>query len=113
MASTAFTTFTKFDPRAFLENQAQGDTPAKPAKPVKAVEPECAGLATLATLAGGQSEAENLAPTPDTWADAQEERAAIVEYDGGVPRPWAEALARLDPARGRRPTYRRGAGCSS
>jgi len=26
-----------------------------------------------------------------------EERAAIIEYDGGVPRPWAEALAGLDP----------------
>jgi hypothetical protein len=29
---------------------------------------------------------------------AFEERAAIVEFDGGAPRPWAEALARLDPA---------------
>jgi hypothetical protein len=41
------------------------------------------------------------APVPvarnDTWTDAQEERAAIVEYDGGAPRAWAEALARLDP----------------
>ena len=27
-----------------------------------------------------------------------EERAAIIEYDGGGPRTWAEALARLDPA---------------
>ena len=35
----------------------------------------------------------------ETWSDAEEERAAIVEYDGGVSRPWAEALARLDPAR--------------
>ena len=33
------------------------------------------------------------------WSDAEEERAAIVEYDGGVLRPWAEALARLDPGR--------------
>jgi hypothetical protein len=33
----------------------------------------------------------------DTWADAEEERAAIVEYDGGAPKAWAEALARLDP----------------
>jgi hypothetical protein len=32
------------------------------------------------------------------WGDAQEERAAIVEYDGGAPRNWAEALARLDPS---------------
>ena len=33
------------------------------------------------------------------WSNTEEERAAIVEYDGGAPRPWAEALARLDPAR--------------
>jgi hypothetical protein len=30
--------------------------------------------------------------------DVEEERAAIAEYDGGAPRAWAEALARLDPA---------------
>ena len=33
------------------------------------------------------------------WGDTNEERAAIAEYDGGAPRAWAEALARLDPAR--------------
>lgn len=33
----------------------------------------------------------------DAWADTEEERAAIVEYDGGVPRVWAEGFARLDP----------------
>jgi hypothetical protein len=32
------------------------------------------------------------------WSDAEEERAAIVEHDGGAPRAWAEALARLDSA---------------
>ena len=32
-------------------------------------------------------------------AAAFEERAAIAEYDGGAPRVWAEALARLDPSR--------------
>ena len=36
---------------------------------------------------------------PDAWTDAQEERAAIVEHDGGVPRDWAEGFARLDPTR--------------
>jgi hypothetical protein len=35
----------------------------------------------------------------DTWPDEQEERAAIIEHDGGVPHAWAEALARLDPAK--------------
>lgn len=33
----------------------------------------------------------------DGWVDAEDERAAIVEYDAGIARPWAEALARLDP----------------
>src|SRR6516165_5417189 len=40
-----------------------------------------------------------LAPTTqpvDPWTDAEEERAAIVEYDGGALRDWAEALARLN-----------------
>jgi hypothetical protein len=32
------------------------------------------------------------------WGDHEAERAAIIEYDGGAPREWAEALARLDPA---------------
>jgi hypothetical protein len=32
----------------------------------------------------------------DVWTDAQEERAAIIQYDGGAPRAWAEAVARLD-----------------
>src|SRR5262249_39714943 len=36
---------------------------------------------------------------PAVWSETEEERAAIAEYDGGAPRPWAEALARLDPAR--------------
>jgi hypothetical protein len=37
-------------------------------------------------------------PSTVTWGEAEEERAAIVEYDGGAPRAWAEALARLNPA---------------
>jgi hypothetical protein len=34
-----------------------------------------------------------------TWGQAEEERAAIVEHDGLIPRAWAEGLARLDPDR--------------
>ncbi len=92
--------FTKFDPRAFLENEMRGGAAAKPAKAAKALEREpepSATLATLAALAGGQAETQNFESAPDTWTDAQEERAAIAEYDGGAPRAWAEALARLDP----------------
>ena len=43
-------------------------------------------------------------PTPtanlaDAWSEENEERAAIVEYDGGAPRAWAEGFARLDPSK--------------
>ena len=101
------TAFTKFDPRAFLENETERGAAAKPAKPaspvtaVKALQEEqvepSATLATLASLAGGQSETQDFERDPETWTDAEEERAAIIEHDGGVPRAWAEALARLDP----------------
>jgi hypothetical protein len=36
------------------------------------------------------------------WGDAEEERAAIIEYDGGAARAWGEGLARLD--RGKPPS---------
>jgi hypothetical protein len=64
---------------------APGPLPDELIQQLRAVKPE------LFTL---------LAPTTqpvDTWTDAQEERAAIVEYDGGAPRDWADALARLVP----------------
>jgi hypothetical protein len=34
-----------------------------------------------------------------TWREAEEESAAIVEHDGGIPRAWAEGFARLHPER--------------
>jgi hypothetical protein len=33
------------------------------------------------------------------WGEAAEERAAIVEHDGRIPRTWAEGFARLHPDR--------------
>jgi hypothetical protein len=33
------------------------------------------------------------------WGESEEERAAVVEYDGGIPREWAEGFARLHPNR--------------
>ena len=94
--------YTKFHPRAFLENENREGTTANPAKVAKFPrhqEKQTATLASLATLARGQAEIENFEPTPEQWADAEEERAAIVEYDGGAPHAWAEAMARLDPNR--------------
>ena len=44
-------------------------------------------------------QAEHVPPvSTDIWSNTEEERAAIVEYGAGVPRAWAEALARLDPS---------------
>jgi hypothetical protein len=48
----------------------------------------------------------------ETRTDCEEERAAVIEFDGAAPRAWAEALARLDPAT-RLATYRNGVGCAS
>jgi hypothetical protein len=47
------------------------------------------------TLAG--SDARKRSATGRT--DAHEERAALIEYDSGAPREWAEGFARLDRAR--------------
>jgi hypothetical protein len=92
--------FTKFDPRAFLENAERKGVPAKPAKVAKSEGERNATLASLATLAARHPRTEQIcSPPPDTWTDAEEERAAIIEYDGGVPRDWAEGFARLDPSK--------------
>ena len=56
---------------------------------VRAAKPEL-----LKLLSSGTSP-----PATDIWDDAKEERTAIIEYDSGAPRAWAEALARLDPNR--------------
>jgi len=37
--------------------------------------------------------------TSEAWGEAEDERAAIVEHDGKIPRTWAEGFARLDPDR--------------
>jgi hypothetical protein len=33
------------------------------------------------------------------WSEVEEERAAIIQHDGAIPRAWAEGFARLDPDR--------------
>lgn len=48
----------------------------------------------LLTVLTSSTPTANLA---DAWSEENEERAAIVEYDGGAPRAWAEGFARLDP----------------
>jgi hypothetical protein len=97
--------FTKFDPRAFLNSEDRGAEAAKAAKIAKARDereqgPErSATLATLAPLARVRLEIQKFEPRAETWTHAEDERAAIVAFDGGAPRAWAEALARLNPSK--------------
>ena len=100
MSATAYTRFV--DPESYRENQDLGRGSAKAAKPAKVTEnaPEqTATFAAFATFAGEQAENYSGAPPVEPWTDAHEERAAIIEHDGGAPRAWAEGLARLDPSR--------------
>jgi hypothetical protein len=121
--------FAKFDPRAFLESQkdvAQNAGVNQTARHSRSLSPET--LATLAdrgpqhenTAVVQSSTAEcrhirkdrkcelppaKVAKTKSSvaarasWGEAENDRAAIAEYDGGASRLWAEALARLDPVR--------------
>ena len=58
------------------------------------------GIAAHANVADVADVAKAIVPlSADIWGDEHEKRAAITEYDGGAPRAWAEALARLDPMR--------------
>jgi hypothetical protein len=50
---------------------------------------------TLTTQGAGCNPCENVGDR----SEAEEERTAIVEQDGGIPPAWAEGLARLDPDR--------------
>jgi hypothetical protein len=59
------------------QNQNRRGDAAKAAKPAKVIEPMAAPI----------------------WGKVEEERAAIIEHDGGIPRTWAEGFARLDPDR--------------
>jgi hypothetical protein len=96
MASPAFT---KFDPRAFLECETWKATALMHAKaaeaPVHSAEHRPT-LAGLATLAGQQVKIENSNQPPKRFPDAQDEQAAVVEFDAYEPHARAEAVAKLD-----------------
>jgi len=57
------------------------------------------GLGTLGGAAGRTENPPGPAEAALAWGEAEEERAAIVEHDGAIPRAWAEGFARLDPDR--------------
>ena len=85
-----------------LQNEARAPSPPKAAKAPKVGAMERAqpvALGGLDALDGLPVEMRIPAPGLAGWAEAEEERAAIVEHDGKVPRAWAEGFARLDPDR--------------
>jgi hypothetical protein len=110
--------FARFDPYAALADEIQdrGLPPAKVAKVAKAGGTETGTLATPPSEIRNPEPppeirnpepppepappARNTAPImPEPWFDLDKERAAIVEYEAGVPRAWAEGFARLHPDR--------------
>ena len=94
-----------------LRNEFGANTPPNSPKPPKTgagVQSGIEALGGLGALGGGPLKGRTLPTTPrasapeksvSVWSDADEERAALVEYDAGAPRAWAEALARVDAAR--------------
>lgn len=78
------------------ETGLSAPTPAKVAKPAKPAKADGGALATLAALAAPPPRTQKSAT--DDWGEVEEERSAVVEHDAGIPRAWAEALARLDRA---------------
>jgi hypothetical protein len=86
-----------------LQNEDRASTPPKPAKTPKVdpIEPpQARTLGGLGALGGVAGETGNPPPSADTapaiWGEAEAERAAIIEHDGGIPRDWAAGFARLD-----------------
>ena len=57
------------------------------------------GIETYSEKTGARHAPSSLDRALATWGEAEEERAAIVEHDGNIPRAWAEGFARLDPDR--------------
>jgi hypothetical protein len=53
-------------------------------------------LQSRATIEVTTETAETGHATAPIWGEAEEERAAIIERDGGMPRIWADGFARLN-----------------
>jgi hypothetical protein len=92
-----------------FSDQLQALAPPKAAKAPKADPLWQRGANTLGGLGAlgeGEREIPNFAPTPaaerrapTTRGEVEADPAAIVEYDGGIPRIWAVGFTRLHPDR--------------
>jgi hypothetical protein len=50
-------------------------------------------------LTGVEATTDGFGLAISSWGDAEQERAAIVQFDGNIPRAWAEGFVRLYPDR--------------
>jgi hypothetical protein len=91
---------------ALLQNQVHAPTAPNPPKASKLGPVGQTGsetLGELGALGGTNTGTENPAAPASgaavVWGEAEDERAAIVECDGNIPRAWAEGFTRLHPDR--------------
>jgi hypothetical protein len=76
--------------------------PAVPAPSLPLGTENCIGNQGGSRSSRGSHQNEQCAPKPNACtplSEAEQERAAIIEYDGGIPQAWSEGLAWLDPDR--------------
>ena len=63
--------------------------------------PSASGATTQTIKGGNPTEVEaatdGFGLAIPAWGDVEQEHAAIVQFDGNIPREWAEGFARLDP----------------
>jgi hypothetical protein len=100
--------FRKFDPRCFRENaESPGEAAkvAKPAKPPPAADPSFSNFSRFSSgnsqsakyrtseAATSDQASETVGWTREDWKAFFDERAAIAEFDGKLPRPQAETRA--------------------
>jgi hypothetical protein len=50
-------------------------------------------------MSGAETPTQDFGVTISSWGDAEEDRAAIAQFDGKIPRAWAEGFVRLHPDR--------------
>ena len=84
------TAFKRFDTTAFFHNSEEG--PAATAATAANLPPTPQLAANAASAAGGNQ--KKCETHVEHWRERFEERAAIIEHDGGVPRHEAEARVR-------------------
>lgn len=80
-----------------MSSELVANAPATKVSLVAGQNPYVAAVAGVANEKQGYPQTDQNAKIETDEAAAFEERAAVIEYDGDVPRAWAEALARLDP----------------